>query len=176
MRQCPRKIAAWHVSSVTAPLRYEYPLTTQIHALKYLSERNLGRALGLMLAEYLRCCVDPSAVDAIVAVPLHRSRLVARGYNQALEIALPVASEFNLPLLLRGVARPRPSRPQSALDLLDRRLNVDNAFTVSKNLNGQRLAVIDDVITSGATINALAAALRRAGAEDVCAWAVARTL
>jgi len=176
VRQCPREIASWHVSSVAVPLRYEYPLTTQIHALKYLAERNLGRALGLMLAEYLRGCVDPLTIDALVAVPLHRSRLIARGYNQALEIALPVASEFSLPLIVGGITRPRRGHAQSSLDLQDRQLNVDNAFTVSKNLSGQRLAVIDDVITTGATVNALAAALCRAGAKDVRAWAVARTL
>jgi ComF family protein len=176
VRQCPREAAVWHVSSVTVPLRYEFPLSAQIHCLKYLSGRNLGRALGLILAEYLRGCVDPSTVDAIVPVPLHRSRLVNRGYNQALEIALPVAAEFNLPVILAGIDRSRHGVPQSALGLEHRRVNVTNAFSVSKNLTGHRLAVIDDVITTGATINALAVALRRAGAVDVHAWAVARTL
>ena len=67
-----------------APLRYEFPLTTQIHALKYSSARSLGRPLGLMLAEHLRSRLETEAVDALVAVPLHRRRLLEREYNQGL--------------------------------------------------------------------------------------------
>jgi len=161
---------------VIAPLRYEFPLTTQIHALKFSSARNLGRPLGLMLAEHLRRRLERESVDALVAVPLHRRRLLERGYNQALEIARPVAAELKLPLLIAGITRTLPTRPQVELDLQERRASVIGAFLVSRKLHGRHIAIVDDVITTGATVNSLARALRVAGAAEIQAWAVARTL
>ena len=176
VRRCPRENSDWQIASVIAPLCYEFPLSTQIHALKFSSARSLGRALGLMLAEHLRGRPETEAVDALVAVPLHRHRLLERGYNQALEIARPVAAELKLPLLIAGVTRTLPTRPQSELDLHERRASVTGAFSVSRELHGRRVAIVDDVITTGATVNSLASALRLAGAAEVQAWAVARTL
>jgi len=176
VRRCPRNDGDWLVTRVLAPLRYEYPLTAQIHALKFSSGRHLGRPLGLMLGERLREGSETAGIDALVAVPLHRRRLLERGYNQALEIARAVAGEVRLPLLIAGIARSVPTRPQSELDIHERRAGVANAFSVSRRLHGRRLAIVDDVITTGATVNALAAALRDAGAAEVRAWAVARTL
>lgn len=159
-----------------APLRYEYPLTTQIHALKFSSARHLGRALGLILAEHLRKRLETEAIDAVVAVPLHRRRLLKRGYNQALEIARPVAAELKLPLLIAGITRSLPTRPQSELDVDARRASVAGVFSVSRRLHGRKVAIVDDVITTGATVNSLASALRLAGATEIQAWTVARTL
>ncbi len=176
VRRCPRDNSDWQVASVIAPLRYEFPLTTQVHALKFSSARSFGRALGLMLAEHLRSRVETEAVDALVAVPLHRHRLLERGYNQALEIARPVAAELKLPLLIAGITRTLPTRPQSELDLHERHASVTGAFSVSRKLDGRHIAVVDDVITTGATVNSVAVALRLAGAAEVQAWAVARTL
>ena len=176
VRRCPRDDGDWQVASVIAPLRYEFPLTTQIHALKFSSARSLGRPLGLMLAEHLRRRLETEAVDALVAVPLHRHRLLARGYNQALEIARPVAAELKLPLLIAGITRTLPTRPQSELDLHERHASVAGAFSVSRKLHGRNVAIVDDVITTGATVNSLADALRLAGAAEIHAWAGARTL
>ena len=176
VRRCPRDNNVWQVTSIIAPLCYEFPLTTQIHALKFSSARSFGRALGLMLAEHLRGRLEAEAIDALVAVPLHRHRLVERGYNQALEIARPVAAELKLPLLIAGVTRTLPTRPQSELDLHERQASVTGVFSVSRKLHGRHVAIVDDVITTGATVNSLAGALRLAGAVEVQAWAVARTL
>ncbi len=176
MPSCPRADSNWNVARIIAPLRYEYPLTTQIHALKFSAGRSLGRALGLMLAEQLAGRPETEAIEALVAVPLHRRRLLERGYNQALEIARPVAAELKLPLLLRGIERSQPTRPQSRLAVHERHTSVMNAFSVSRRLDGGSIAIIDDVITTGATVNSLAGALYEAGASLVEAWAVARTL
>ena len=176
VRHCPREDRDWVVKSTVAPLRYEYPLTAQIHALKFSSGRNLGRPLGLLLADRLRGRPETQSVDGIVAVPLHRRRLLERGYNQALEIARPVAAELKRPLLIAGIARTISTRPQTELDMRERRESVTNAFSVSRSVEGRNIAIVDDVITTGATVNSLATALRLAGAADVQAWAVARAL
>ncbi len=151
VRRCPRDDSGWQVASVIAPLRYEFPLTPLIHALKFSSARSFGRPLGLMLAEHLRRRLETEDVDALVAVPLHRRRLLERGYNQALEIARPVAAEFKLPLLIAGITRTLPTRPQSELNLHERRASVTGAFSVSRKLHGRHVAIVDDVITTGAT-------------------------
>jgi len=176
VRRCPRDVSDWRVTRIVAPFCYEYPLTLQIHALKFSAARNLGRALGLMLADHLRNRVEIEAIDALVAVPLHRRRLLERGYNQALEVARPVAAELELPLLITGITRSLPTRPQSKLNVYERHDSVDGVFSVSRDLCGRNIAIVDDVITTGATVNALAGALHLAGAVEIQAWAVARTL
>jgi ComF family protein len=171
--QCPRKVAAWHVDAVVAPFAYRPPLDHYVHALKYRGVRALGRALGLAIVPELGAACG--GVDAIVAVPLHRARLRERGYNQAVEIARTLARELELPLLQRGIERHAAGRSQTGQSASQRRASVALAFAVRRNLAAQRIAIVDDVLTTGATINALAAALRTAGAVRCVAWAVART-
>ncbi len=129
-----------------------------------------------MLAEHLRKRAEIETIDGLVAVPLHRRRLLERGYNQALEIARPVAAELKLPLLIAGITRSLPTQPQSELDVHERHTSVAGVFSVSRKLHGRNVAIVDDVITTGATVNSLAGALRLAGATQIQAWAVARTL
>jgi ComF family protein len=171
---CPRRGAAWHVAAVVAPLVYRPPVDFYLHALKYRGRRTLGRALALTLAPAFAPARD--TVDALVAVPLHAVRHRERGYNQAEELARTLAHEFGLPLLRRGVERRVPTASQTMASAHERRANVANAFAVRGDVRGLRLAIVDDVITTGATVNALAAALLAAGAARCAAWAVARTL
>jgi ComF family protein len=173
--RCPRKDAIWNIDRVLAPLTYAQPVISQIHALKFASGRNLGRALGLILAGYLESGFDID-VDALIPIPLHTRRFRDRGYNQALEIARPVAASLRLPLRIAGVRRIVATTPLAELDADSRRRNIAGAFSVTRNVDGLRIAVIDDVVTTGATANALAAELLEAGAERVEAWAVARAL
>jgi ComF family protein len=158
---------------VVAPFAYGAPLDRYIHALKYRGARTLGRALGLLLAERLRA--EPLRADAVVAVPLHPRRLRERGYNQAAEIARTLARRLGLPLLSSAAHRSADRTSQISLDARERYANTVNAFVATRPLAGLRLAIVDDVITTGATVNALAAALAAAGASHVEAWAVART-
>ena len=172
--RCPREGASWSVSAVVAPWRYEYPLDRYIHALKFLSDRRMGRALGLLLAEYLKEDQTVGPVSALIPVPLHAKRLRQRGFNQAYEIARPIAAMRNLALLTSGVKRAVPTQAQTLVDAQRRKSNVACAFRVHRRLDGLTVAVIDDVITTGATVNSLARALRLAGAANVHVWAVTR--
>ncbi len=169
--RCPRRPGAWRVSAVVAPFHYAAPLDGYVHALKYRGARNVGRALGLLLASAAR----PGDIDALVPVPLHPRRLRERGYNQATEISRALRQAFALPLLLRGIERRGPHVPQTGQAAAARARNVATAFAVVRNVAGLRIAIVDDVITTGATVNALAAALLAAGAARCEAWAVART-
>jgi ComF family protein len=169
--RCPRRSGTWRVEAVVAPFEYKAPLDGYLHALKYRGARNVGRALGLLLA----LAASAANIDALVPVPLHPRRLRERGYNQATEIARTLGYQFALPLLLRGIARRGGYVPQTGQAATARLRNVATAFVVGRNLAGLRIAIVDDVITTGATVNALAAELLAAGAARCEAWAVART-
>jgi ComF family protein len=170
---CPSHPPHWHVARVVAPLVYMPPLERYIQSLKYDGERAIGRCVGQILAD--AAGDRRSQIDALVAVPLHRHRLRERGYNQALEIARTVSAALRIPLLRTGIIRCRVTAPQTSLSCAQRRANLVAAFMVTRQLRGPRLAIIDDVITTGATVNALAETLLQAGAVHVEAWAVART-
>lgn len=185
VRRCPRKAAAWHVARVISPFEYGPPIDGFLQALKFGHGRTLGRALGLLLTAEIeaRACDNTGApgsgfgADVLVPVPLHRRRLVARGYNQATEIARTLSASLCLPLEPAAAVRVRAAAaPQSRLTARERRANVEDAFEVRSVFLGRRVAIVDDVITTGATVNALAAALLLAGADRVEAWAVARTV
>lgn len=140
--------------------------------LKYHHRLELARTLGRLFAERLRKLSKPP--DAIVPVPLHPSRLRQRGYNQSLEIARVVAKRLDLPIVTRGAKRVRATAAQTTLPLKQRARNVRNAFAVNGDLKGKHVAIVDDVMTSGHTVGALAKALRRAGAKEISVWVVAR--
>ena len=174
MSRCPRPEQGWCIRRVVAPFIYESPLDGHIQAMKFRPSRAMGRALGLLLVEVLESRGLTEEVDALAPVPLHRRRLIERGFNQALEIARPVASATELPLIIRGIHRHTNTRPQSLLAAHERYRNMRNAFRIRRNLKGLNVAIVDDVITTGATVNALAASLREAGAGEIHAWALAR--
>jgi len=136
----------------------------------------MGRALGLVLAEHLNARSEAPHPDALLAVPLHKRRLIERGYNQALEIARALSAELGIPLLRAGAQRRQATQPQSALGAAQRARNMAGVFRVTRDFGGLSIVLVDDVITTGATINSLARTLHRAGAREVQAWAVARAL
>ena len=173
--RCPRKEAIWHIDRINAPLIYTQPVASQIQALKFASKRHLGRALGLILARTVPSDVD-LGIDILRPSPLNTRRLRERGYNQALEIARPVASRLGLPLRIAGVRRIVATKPLAEMDADARRRSIAGAFSVTRDVYGLRIAIIDDVVTTGATANAFAAELLDAGAESVDIWAVARAL
>jgi ComF family protein len=161
------------VDAVVAPLTYGPPLDYYVQALKYRHARTLGRALALLLVPTLRALRRD--FDVLVAVPLHRKRRCERGYNQAQEIARTLSRELRLPALQRGIVRCMATPAQTGQGAAERRAGVAQAFRVARDLTGMRIAIVDDVITTGATANALAAQLRGAGAACCTAIAVART-
>ncbi len=154
-----------------AVFAYAFPLDKLVQALKYNEQLMLARLLAAKLAQRIE--VRP---DCIVAMPLHPARLRERGFNQSLELARQIARILNVPLLSHACQRVRDTPSQSALPWKERGLNMRNAFKCTADLSGKHIAVVDDVMTSGASVNELARALRKANAREISAWVVARTL
>lgn len=163
-----------HFDRARALYRYDAPIDRLVQGFKYGRRLDWGRVLAKTLAEHL-CNVGDRA-DAIVPVPLHRRRLRERGYNQSLELARPIGRRLDIPVLVRAVRRARPTPAQAGLSRDARRRNVRNAFNVVQPLRiaNKHIAIVDDVMTSGHTVDALARALRRAGAAEVSVWVLAR--
>jgi len=102
--------------------------------------------------------------------------LRGRGFNQSQELARHIANHLNIPLLAHACQRVRDTPPQSALKWKERGQNMRNAFVCSRDLTGKHIAVVDDVMTSGTSLNEVSIALRKAGATEISAWVIARTL
>ena len=156
---------------VVAPFSYQFPVNALIQAYKYGGRLAHARVFGVALA----AVVVPD-VDVIVPMPLAPRRLAERGFNQALEIARFVAMISRVPLLPLACRKVVETPPQAALPWKERAKNVRRAFVCDADVAGRRVAVVDDVLTTGATLDELAHVLRRAGAAEVTGWVVARTL
>lgn len=156
---------------VSAVFAYDYPVDALVHAFKYGRRLSLAGVLGKALA----ASVTPEA-DALVPMPLAPRRLSERGFNQAMELARFVSRRHGIPIVASACRKVMDTAPQAALPWKERAKNVRRAFVCDADFGGLRLAVIDDVLTTGATLNELARVLRKAGAVSVAGWVVARTL
>lgn len=158
--------------AVVPVFRYAAPLDRWLPRFKFHRDLAAGRLLSQLMLARLRACEQPLAV---VPIPLHRARLRQRGYDQALELARPLARALGLPLRADLLARVRATAPQSELDAGARADNLRGAFAVRATTPVPRqVALLDDVMTTGATLRAAADALRRGGVERVDAWVCAR--
>jgi ComF family protein len=155
-----------------AALAYRFPADVLVHALKFRGELALAPFLGALLAARLNS-FEP--VACIAPVPMSAARLCERGYNQALELAREVARAARVPLEARLLERVRDTPAQIGLPWAARAKNVRGAFRCTRALAGETVAVVDDVMTTGATLEELAATLKRAGAARVVNWVLART-
>lgn len=115
-----------------------------------------------------------SIPEAILPIPLHPTRLKKRGFNQALELAKPLAKKLDIPLLNNAVLRQKYTQPQTELHAQERNENLTNAFQLATHLPYKHIALFDDVITTGATCSSLAQTLQQAGIETIEAWSCAR--
>lgn len=158
--------------ATVAALAYEFPADVLVQALKFRGELALAPLLGALLAARLP---RGARADYIVPVPLAPARLRERGFNQSLELARAVSAATGCRLAPRLVERVGDARPQVDLPLAERARNVRGAFRCAQRLEGAEIAVLDDVMTTGATLEEMALALRRAGAARVVNWVVART-
>jgi competence protein ComFC len=164
------------LQAVRAPCAFAGPVRTAVHRLKYEQERHLAAPLATLLLERLDAA--PLAVDALVPVPLDNARARTRGYNQAALLARPVGEALGVPLEPGWLRRARATRPQVGLSATERRANVRGAFACADPtaVAGQRVLLVDDVMTTGATLEACADALRAGGATHVFGLVVARDL
>ncbi len=155
--------AAWHSG----------PVRAAIHRLKYRGQRVLAGPLAGILAEAWRA--DPAPAGLLIPVPLHPQRVRQRGFNQAALLARELGRALALPVDTQRLARIRHTPPQVGLSAAERLANVAGAFHYcGSKLAGQRVCLIDDICTTGATLEACAAALRQGGAGSVWAYTVAR--
>lgn len=167
--RCLQREPPWQTAWV--PFRYAWPLNRLETCYKFSAQLAAGHVLARLWLDH----PPPQLAQAIVPVPLHRGRLRQRGYDQALELARQVAVSLQLPLLDGALRRIRVTRAQSDLDAVARRRNVRNAFAVQPGVAlPSRVALFDDVMTTGATLAACTRALRSVGVERVDVWAVAR--
>ncbi len=157
----------------TAVYRYAFPASALIQRLKYGGQLALAPWLADQLAAELANAERP---DLIVPMPLHPRRLQERGFNQAALIAKCLADRLAVPLALHACRRLRDTRPQVGLPPKSRHGNMRNAFACDLDLTGKRVALVDDVMTSGASLNELAKVVKRAGASEVQTWVIARTV
>ena len=154
-----------------AAFAYAFPLDKLVLALKYGEKFLLADMLGDQLAQ--RVSTRP---DCLIPMPLHPQRLRERGFNQSLQLAKRIGQQLNLPVLPHACKRIRNTPSQSTLAWKERGKNMRKAFSCSAEVAGKHVAVVDDVMTTGATLNELSATLLAAGATEVSAWVVARTL
>ena len=155
---------------------YDGELRQMILLLKYESVRSLARPLGGWLALLLHQHPELGEVDALVPVPLHRRRQRTRGYNQAELLARELSRWIKLRMEAGWLRRVKDTASQTGLTLTQRVENVQGAFATTAKLDRTRILLVDDVCTTGATLNACARTLKRAGAESVQAVTVARVV
>jgi len=166
LRHEPPWDAAW------APLRYGWPLDRLESLYKFSGDLAAGRVLSAMWQRESRPVELP---EVLLCVPLHRSRLRQRGYNQALELARPLAHALHVPLRRDVLQRQRRTDAQTELDAVSRRRNVRGAFALREDaVLPAHVAILDDVMTTGATLAECARVVRRAGVKRVDVWALAR--
>jgi ComF family protein len=168
--RCQRKAPLWHAA--WSPFRYAWPLDRLETRFKFGRDLAAGRALATLWERQTRPLALP---QLILPVPLHRRRLRERGYNQALEMARPLARALNIPCAHDVLRRVRHTDAQTALDAVERRRNLRGAFALRDDYAlPDHVAVLDDVFTTGTTLSECTRVLKRAGVERVDVWALAR--
>ena len=159
------------------PWRYEFPVDRMIGRYKYQGQRQYARPLLHDMAVEAAMVLDQypeRRPELLIAAPMHRKRQRKRGFNQAAEIAEAISRQTGIPWTDRLIQRTRKARPQSGLDRRQRLTNLKGLFEIQGRVPAQ-VALIDDVVTTGATAGTLATLLRRHGAQRVEIWALART-
>ena len=170
---------------------YQYPIDKMMQRYKYGNMLNISHTFGQLLAEKSPLgalntgAANTGAVDLIIPMPMHPTRLKERGFNQALEIATVLSKNskqklINAHLDYTSITRQTLTPPQASLPLKERVKNIKGAFNIEADkldkIQGKRIAIVDDVMTTGASLNELAKTLKKAGASHVECWVIARTL
>jgi len=151
---------------------YQYPIDGLLQKYKYGNQLTMAELFGDLMARDRSTAELP---EVLIPMPLHPQRLQERGFNQAVEIARVAAKRLTIPLDVHCCKRVKFSAPQVTLPLKQRVRNMRNAFICERDFTSMRVALVDDVMTTGASLNALATAVKKAGATEVECWVVART-
>lgn len=177
-RDLPWRTTPWQrrlggLDTVAVCFEFGYPIRQLIHRTKYGRDIVCARLLGELAAS--RFAALPRSPGAVVLypVPLARGRMIRRGFNQALEIALPISKATGLRIDEVSIYKPKALKTQSKLDAAARRSNIRGAFLARRGIESGPAIVVDDVLTTGATLSAMARTLRAAGATEVHAWVLA---
>lgn len=160
-----------HFDATLSCFGYDFPVDRLIQALKYRHR--------LVVSDYLAHAMlgaAPPPADVMLALPLSPQRLRQRGFNQALEIARPLATSLGLPLVIDGYRRVVDTAPQTSLPWPERHNNMRGAFECGLDWSGKTIIVVDDVMTTGATLDEFARILKKHGAARVTNWVVARAI
>ena len=171
---CGRGVYAFDVARSFAA--YDQNLMRAVTLLKHQAIRPLAGWFGLRLAEVAESALKPSAAEVVVPVPLHPDRERERGFNQAELLAQAVARRLNLPMETQVIERRKPRPPKMRLSRHERWEVARGAYAAApgSRIDNRRLLLVNDVFTTGATLDACARALRSAGAAHVAALTVAR--
>ncbi len=156
-----------------AVFSYAFPLDTLVQQCKYAGATSLTAFFAERMAQ--RAAAEHK-LDLLLPMPLHPARLAQRGFNQAAEIARRLSPQVGISWLADACQRVRNTPSQAGLDLKSRQSNLRGAFACSMDLAGKRVALIDDVMTSGSSLNELSRVVRKAGAAEIQTWVLARTL
>ncbi len=161
-----------------ALFRYDYPLDRLLQHYKYRESLYLANTFSSLFIDRLLNAVPnrDTRIDLIIPMPMHHERIRQRGFNQALEIARDLSRKLHTALDFTSCTRTKLMPPQASLPLKKRISNVRGIFKCNKNLQGLRVALVDDVMTTGASLNELAKTVKQAGAAHVECWVIARTL
>ncbi len=174
---CPRCVS-WRaeIDGIRSPFLFDGVMRQAIHQLKYRNVRALAAPLANLLRDYL--IANPVSGEVLMPVPLHQKRLRERGYNQSSLLAQELGKLINLPVVDNCLFRQRHAPPQARTSTIEeRQSNVADAFTCHDHrLQGKQVLLIDDVSTSGATLNACATALKAAGATSVWGLTLAKEI
>ncbi|MES1195690.1 MAG: ComF family protein [Steroidobacter sp.] len=153
---------------------YGYPIAEFIRAFKYGHSLTHARILGTLLADYVNAQHRDEWPQCIVPVPLSSQRFHRRGFNQAIELGRVISDSLNIPLHANLLERVRHTVEQAGLSRRERKKNLRNAFAIVGNDMPDHVAILDDVVTTGSTMNEIARTLKRAGVRHIEVWAVAR--
>lgn len=153
---------------------YAYPISGLISEFKFAAKLAHGRLLADLLIRYIESN-NLDLPEVIIPAPLHRSRLLERGFNQAIELAKPIGGYFDIPVDLDSCIRHRATEAQAGLDKNRRQRNIRGAFGLTQPLRHGYAVILDDVVTTGGTVIEIAKLLKRGGMKRVDVWALART-
>lgn len=157
------------------PFEYQTPIKELICALKYNDKAEYAKTIGQLLSREVTQN-EEALPDIIIPVPTHISKLRSRGFNQSALIAQQVSKELNIPLINDFVVKIKATPPQAKQSLINRQKSLNDCFKIKKNHSAQSVAIIDDVVTTGSTVNEISKVLKKNGVDYIQVWGVAHTL